>query len=109
MTELFDTTGVRDHDAQWEAMAERVAAHAMAQGGRVRFASSPVLWAGATLAFAASLLFMVLWSAPATPRDDVPLRVAFAPEDDVGSALVSGDAPPLVGALMFQRAPEAAP
>ena len=103
MTELFDTRGVRDDDAHWQSFAERVAAGAVASGRGRPFASSTVLWAGASLAFAASLILM-LASAP-TP-DDAALRIALAPADDVGRALALRDAPPKIGELVLGRTEE---
>jgi hypothetical protein len=52
---------------------------------------------------------MILSGRPASSRDDAALRVALAPADDVGRALVQLDAPPKIGDLMLGRADEAAP
>jgi hypothetical protein len=109
MTEIFDTSSVRDDAAHWQALAERVAANAVAANSARRIAPPAALWVGVSLAFAASLALMILSGRPASSRDDAALRVALAPADDVGRALVQLDAPPKIGDLMLGRADEAAP
>jgi hypothetical protein len=109
MTEIFDTRRVRDDDAHWQALAERVASNATAGNTSGRIATPAALWVGVSLAFAASLVLMILSGRPASSRDDTALRVALAPADDVGRTLALLDGPPKIGDLVLGRADEAAP
>ncbi|HEX4683383.1 MAG TPA: hypothetical protein VH277_11775 [Gemmatimonadaceae bacterium] len=102
MTELFDTSRISDDDANWDAVAARIAARASARE-RGRFVDSPALWAGASILFAASLVMMMSsMRSSSRARDEGEWRVALAPADDVGRALAVRDAPPSVGALVLE-------
>jgi hypothetical protein len=109
MTEIFDTSSVRDDDAHWQALAERVTANVIAGNDSGRIAAPAALWVGVSLAFAASLALMIFSGRPVSARDDAALRVALAPADDVGRALALPDAPPKIGDLVLGRAAEGAP
>ena len=109
MTEIFDTSNVRDDDAHWQSLADRVAANVIAANGSGRIATPAALWVGVSLAFAASLALMIFSGRSASVRDDAALRVALAPADDVGRALALPDAPPKIGDLVLGRAEEGAP
>lgn len=109
MTEIFNTQSVRDDDAHWQALAERVAANAIAGNDSGRIAAPAALWMGVSLAFAASLALMIFSDRPASARDDAALRVALAPADDVGRALAVPDAPPKIGDLVLGGTEAGAP
>jgi hypothetical protein len=106
MTELFDTSGIRDDDAQWDALAARVAARALERHSSGRFGDSTASWVAASLLFAAALVIMIV-SARTSPQQGVAeWRTALAPADDVGRAIAVRDAPPAIGALVLDP-PEA--
>ena len=104
-SDLFDTSDVRDDAGHWDALAERVAAHAAREsntGGFDWFAHSRASWVAASLLLAAALVFMVL------PAENSPSRSfgaewarALAPADDVGRAIILQDGPPAIGALLL--------
>jgi hypothetical protein len=114
MPELFDTSGVPDDEAHWDALATRVASRvatgALADRRAGRFSSSPAVWLGVSALFAAGLVAMILSGRPASSNssnssnssDGGELRVVLAPADDVGRALAVRDAPPAIGALLLE-------
>jgi hypothetical protein len=106
MSNLFETSGVHDDDAHWNARAEQVAALAMAaKSGRVAERKLPVaVWGIVSLAFAASLIFMLLSGRAEAPRADTALRIALAPADDVGRMIALTDAPPKIGDILLDSA-----
>jgi hypothetical protein len=105
MSDFFDTTRVRDESGCWDALAERVAAHAAGRSKGNGFdwvARSRTSLVAASLLLAAALVFMVL----PTGRSSATVfssewKQALAPADDVGKAIVLHDAPPPIGALLL--------
>lgn len=104
MTEIFDTTDVRDDDAHWNALADRIAASAIAANRTNPFAAPRALWIGVSLAFAASLVAMIASGQRAALRDAATINIALLPADDVGRTIALADAPPTVGELILGRA-----
>src|SRR5881397_784565 len=105
MTDLFDTTRVRDEPAHWDALTERIAAHAAraTDGGGVGWlAHSPAAWLGTALLLAAALAVMLLPAESSSARSlSAAWAQALAPADAVGKAIVSQDDPPAIGALLL--------
>jgi hypothetical protein len=103
MPDLFDTRQVRDDPGHWDALAERVAAHAAgqsSQSGLAWFAQSRAGWIAASVLLAAAAAFIVLRPEdPGTPGLRTVWEQAFAPADDVGRALLASDGPPAIGVL----------
>lgn len=109
MTEIFDTAGLRDDNAHWNALADRVAARAIA-ASRSRAPGAPrALWIGVSLAFAASLVAMLASGQRPASRDTAALNIALVPADDVGRAIALADAPPAIGALLLGATPGETP
>ena len=109
MSEIFDTIGVPDDDAHWNALADRVTAAAIAANHTGRFAAPRALWIGVSLAFAASLVAMIASGPrPALP-DAAAISIALVPADDVGRAIALASAPPTVGDLVLGSATGEAP
>jgi hypothetical protein len=105
MSDLFDTSRIRDEPAHWDALAERVAANAAresARGGLGWFADSRASWIAASLLLAAALAFTAL-PVEDSGRGSLSLEwaQALAPADDVGKAIISADGPPAIGALLL--------
>ena len=105
MPDLFDTHQIPDDAPYWDALAERVAAHATRDSsGTVLdwYAHSRSSWIAASLLLAAGIAFMVLpvedSSAPSLAST---LSQPVAPADDLGKAIVSRDTPPSIGTLLF--------
>ncbi|HEV8599640.1 MAG TPA: hypothetical protein VGQ69_09795 [Gemmatimonadales bacterium] len=105
MTDLFDTSQVRDEPAHWDALSERIAAHAAGAtkgGGMGWLAQSPAGWLATSLLLAAALAFMLL---PARPAAEGDLKAEWsrvlAPGDAVGKAIGLQDDPPAIGALLL--------
>ena len=105
MSNLFDTNQVRDDAGYWDALAERVAAHAARNSKGSGFswlAHSRTSWVAASLLLAVALAFMVLPTARSSARrPSTQWEQALAPADDVGKAIVLRDAPPAIGALLL--------
>ena len=109
MPDLFDTTRIADNDAHWEALARRVAKHAMRRSN-----ASSVDWlthrragvVAACLLLVASL-FSLIGSAngPSTATLTTISTQALAPIDDAGEAIVLRDRPPAIGALLLSSGP----
>jgi hypothetical protein len=105
MSDLFDTTHVRDDPAHWDALTERVAANAAREskgGGFEWLAQSRAGWVTASLLLAAALLSMLSSAekSSATSRS-TEWAPALAPADDVGRAMLLPDGPPAIGALLL--------
>jgi len=105
MSDLFDTSQVRDDAAHWDALAERVAADAAREskeGGFAWFANSRASWVAASLLLAAALGFMALPAETSSARRfTADWAQALAPADDVGRAIILPDGPPAIGALVL--------
>jgi hypothetical protein len=105
MTDLFDTRQIPDHASYWDALTDRVAAHAVRSPNSAVvdwFAHSRVGWIAASLLLVAGLAFMTM------PTDD-PLATSLAPDwtqpvapsDGLGRAVISSNTPPAIGALLL--------
>ena len=106
MSELFETTQIPDDPEQWDALADRVAATAVARSnpsGVQWLANSRAGWVAVSLLAAAVLAFVLR-----PGRESTSVRVswenALAPADDVGRAIVLRDDPPPIGALLISNA-----
>ena len=98
MIDLFDTKGVRDEPAHWDALAERIAAGAArsSRSGAVEWlAQSRAGWIAACLLLSGALL-----SLASMTRRDAELRDVLAPADDLGRAMATSHNPPGIGLLM---------
>ena len=105
MPEFFDTRGIRDDPAHWDAVAQRVAEHAARESRRGAFewlAQSRAGWIAASLLLAAALFSMASapGDSPRTPGSEW-LQVV-APGDDVGRQMAVSEAPPAVSSLLVQ-------
>lgn len=101
MSDLFDTSKIRDQPEYWDALAERVTAHALRPTSTFgQIAESRAGWVAAGLAVAAAIVLLLL---PANPSADVGVQwtAALAPTDGVGKAVTSPDRPPAIGALLL--------
>lgn len=102
MAEFFDTRGIPDDPAYWDALAARIAGGAR-QGGFARLATTPAAWAAALLlVFAAGLLVVATRKEPSLGSE---IAQALAPADYPGRTLAGDDASAL-GTLLFQQAAE---
>ena len=105
MPDLFDTRQIPDDASYWDALSERVAAHAARDSsGSVLdwFAHSRSSWIAASLLLAAGIAFMVLpVEDPSAPSLAPTLSQPVMPADDLGKAIVSRDAPPSIGTLLL--------
>lgn len=105
MTEFFDTRGIPDDAAYWDALAERVAAGARA-GGFVRLATTPAAWAALFLLTAAAGLLVLATRTRTTLGTEI--AQVLAPADYPGRNLATPvDAS--LGTLLFQAADERHP
>lgn len=105
MPDLFDTSRIHDDAAHWDALAERVAAHATRRSARGGFgwcAHSRVSWVAASLLLATALAFMGRELEESSARGlDAGWTQTLAPADEVGKALTERDGPPAIGALLL--------
>lgn len=104
MPDLFDTRQIPDDASYWDALAERVSAHAArGSGGTVLdwFAHSRGSWIAASLMLAAGIAFMVSPLGNPGPGLAPALAQPITPVDDLGKAIVSRDTPPAIGALLL--------
>jgi hypothetical protein len=104
MSDLFDTTQVRDDAAHWDDLAERVAAHAARRSNESSFAwlaHSRTSWVAASLLLAGALTVMVLSTDNSVSSFSTRWTQAFAPADSVGGAMILPDGPPAIGALLL--------
>jgi len=105
MTDVFDTTQIRDDTAYWDALAARVAreaVHRSKQSGFDWFVHSRASWVAASILLAAALVLMVLPSQRESAKTfGAEWARALAPADDVGRAIVLRDGPPAIGALVL--------
>src|SRR5579872_2994193 len=101
--EFFSADGVRDDDASWDALAERISARALRdanRGGFERFAASRTALIAAALLLAAALASFATSASPAPPGESDWAR-ALAPADDVGRVIATTDGPPALASLVF--------
>ena len=105
MSDLFDTTQVRDDPGHWDALARRVATTAARESRGSGFnwlANSRAGWIAASLLVAAVLAFIMLPSEDQSARSVVPeWAQSLAPKDDVGKVIALRDSPPAIGALLL--------
>ena len=103
MTEFFDTKGIPDEPAYWDALAGRVAASAQA-GGFARVAASPAAWAAALLLVTAAGLLVL--AARGRDRPDLGREIAqaLAPADFPGGTLAGEEGTSAFGALLLEPA-----
>jgi hypothetical protein len=105
MSDLFDTTEVRDAPEYWDALAERVATAAARESSRSAIdwlANSRAGWVAASLLLAGVLAFIIATAEDQSVRSIVPeWAQSLAPTDDVGKAIVLRDSPPAIGALLL--------
>lgn len=105
MSDLFDTTQVRDEPEHWDTLAKRVATTAARESRRSGFdwlANSRAGWVAASLLVAAALAFIMLPPEDHSARSVVPeWAQSLAPTDDVGKVIVLRDSPPAIGALLL--------
>jgi hypothetical protein len=106
MSDLFDTTRVRDDSEHWDALAERVASNAAREWNESGFewlAHSRVTWVAASLLLAAALLSVVSPDESSSVWSRSPeWTQALAPADDVGRAVILPDSPPAIGTLLLR-------
>jgi hypothetical protein len=99
--DLFDTTGIPDDSAHWDALAERIAANAArdGKGGLEWLAQSRAGWVAAGLLLGvASFSMASAESAAAAPSAD--WVGTLAPTDSLGRDMTMGDQPPAIGELL---------
>ena len=107
MSDLFDTTSVRDHPQAWDALAERVVANATREwrsSGFEWLAHSRAAWVGGPLLLAGAMLFMasrVESSSTRSPSGE--WSQALMPTDEMGKAISLPDGPPAIGVLLLGR------
>ena len=102
--ELFDTSGVRDDDAHWDALSAQIAGRATRDsGGRLEwFARGPAGLVAASLVLAAALAAAVIPSRSAAGAGVVAdIAAALGPSDMVGQSLTAPNEPPPIGTLLL--------
>ncbi|MGH7696033.1 MAG: hypothetical protein ACRENH_13690 [Gemmatimonadaceae bacterium] len=108
MMDVFDTRRVPDDEAYWDALAQRVAEAAAREAGATSFdwlAQSRMSWVAASLLLAGALTLLLLPNEARSARKmAVDWEQALAPTDEIGRAMLSGDAPPAVGVLLLRDA-----
>ena len=105
MSELFDTTELRDDSEHWDAMAERVAAAVVrAQTPSLLdwLASSRIVWLTAAIAVM-TLLVLVLWEPEPSARATQTWVPLIAPADSSGKIMTIADRPPAIETLLDNR------
>lgn len=105
MSDLFDTTSVRDDPVDWDALAQRVAANAAheSRGGAFEWlAQSRAGWIAASLLLAASLFAMARASKDPAKTGGSEWVEVVAPGDDVGRQMAVSETPPAVSSLLVQ-------
>src|SRR2546422_11385140 len=105
MSDLFDTSALRDESEHWDEIAERVAriATRKSKGSSVEWlAHSRAGWISACLLLSAALLsiFSEGENASAASRGAEWAQL-LAPADEAGRAIVLPDRPPPIGALLL--------
>lgn len=105
MSELFDTRGVPDEPAHWDAIAVRVAENAARESRRGAFewlAQFRAGWIAASLLLAAALFSMASVSGDLAQTQGSEWRQVVAPGDDVGRQMTLSKSPPAVSSLLVQ-------
>ena len=106
MPEFFDTGGVRDEPANWDALARRVAENATRsprQGAFEWLAQSRAGLIAASLVCGLSLVSLAALarSSSAASREAEWARL-IRPTDNVGSAITMSNTPPAIGTLLLR-------
>ena len=105
MSDLFDTSQIRDDPRYWDALAERVAVNASREanaGGFDWLVHSRGGWVAVSLLLAAALALTLLPDERRATRSlSAAWAQAVAPADAVGRSLVLRDGPPPIGALLL--------
>lgn len=100
--ELVPLTAVIDDAARWDALALRVARHAVGKGGAVRLLSANVAaWTLAASLVLAATLMLNLIARPGTPSPRVEWVTMLAPPDVTARTLAAAQTPPSIGALLL--------
>lgn len=106
MSDLFDTSAVRDDPALWDELALRVAERAAREARPSGFewlSHSRVGWTAASLLLAVALLSVLMRrERSAAIRLDVEWAQTLAPMDDIGKEIVRPNGPPAIGALLLR-------
>lgn len=105
MPELFETDGVRDEPAHWDAIALRVAENAARESGRGAFewlGQSRAGWIAASLLVVTALVSMTSAVGPPAKTRGSEWMQMVAPGDDVGNQIAVSEAPPAVSSLLVQ-------
>ena len=106
MSEFFDTGGVRDEPANWDALARRVAENATRssrQGAFEWLAQSRAGWIAASVVCSLSFVSLAaLARGQWTERRAADWARVITPTDDVGSAITMSNTPPAIGALLLR-------
>ena len=96
---------IPDDDRHWDLLAERIGASAWeTERGIYWIATARGAWVATSLL--AGLVLIASITSVGKPYDSSapePLAAMLAPEDDVGEALVLGDQPPDIGALLLAK------
>ena len=104
MSDLFDTSAVRDETAHWDALAQRVTAQALRRSteGAGLFIASRAGWIAASilLAVALGLIALPVGRASRTVPSDEWSR-ALSPVDSVGAVIAARSSPPSLAALLL--------
>jgi hypothetical protein len=107
MTDLFDTSCVRDEGEHWDEIAERVAGIAARKSNASSaewLAHSRAGWISACLLLSVALLSIFTQTEKASAASR---RAAWAqllsPADEVGKGMVLPDRPPPIGALLLDE------
>ena len=103
MPEFPETSGIPDESRHWNALAERISASARgSDSGLYWLATARSAWIASSLLVAAGLIASVspLGKAAGSGSPE-QLPAMMAPDDNVGQAIVLGDSPPAIGALLL--------
>jgi hypothetical protein len=107
MTNLFDTSCVRDEAGHWNEIAERIAGIAARKSKASSaewLAHSRAGWISACLLLSAALLSIFTQTEKASAaRRGAEWAELLAPADEVGKGIVLPDRPPSIGALLLDE------
>jgi len=105
MTELFDTTGMRDDHEHWDSLAARVTRSALARGDRgnelMAFAGSWSGWLAATILAGIAAGVILLSRSGVAGGSASDWGNALQPSDDIGRSITAAATPPFIGALLL--------